>query len=124
MTKPSKKTTRRRFKATEKVKILKRHLVDRQPISAVCDEHEIQPSRFYSWQTYLFQNAALVFDAPRGPKPTAQAEQLEAKVREKDEVIAEYLQIKKKIGRDREHTHLREQTARDRPGHRALAGED
>ena len=113
MTKPSKKTTRRRFKATEKVKILKRHLVDRQPISAVCDEHEIKPSRFYSWQTYLFQNAALVFDAPRGPKPTAQAEQLEqleAKVREKDEVIAElmaeYLQIKKRLGRDREHTHL------------------
>ena len=105
MTKPSKESTRRRFNATEKVKILKRHLVDRQPISEVCDEHAIQPSRFYTWQTHLFQNADVVFDAPRGPKPTAEAEQikrLEAKVREKDEVIAElmaeYLQIKKKTG--------------------------
>ena len=105
MKKPTKKTTRRHFKTAEKIKILKRHLVEGQPISEVCDEHGIQPSRFYSWQTQLFQNATMIFDGPRGPKPSAQAEKLdrlEAKVREKDEVIAElmaeYLKIKKKTG--------------------------
>ena len=105
MKKPSKKTSRRRFKTAEKIKILKRHLVEGQPISAVCDEHEIQPSRFYDWQTQLFQNATMIFDGPRGPKPVesgVKLKELEAKVREKDEVIAElmaeYLKAKKKTG--------------------------
>ena len=105
MKKPIKKSTRRRFKTAEKVKILKQHLVEGRPISEVCDEHEIQPSRFYDWQTQLFQNATMIFDGPRGPKPSDSGEklkQLEAKVREKDEVIAElmaeYLKAKKKTG--------------------------
>ncbi len=105
MKKPSKKSTRRRFRTTEKVKILKQHLVEGRAISEVCDEHEIQPSRFYDWQTQLFQNATVIFDGPRGPKPSDSREklkQLEAKLREKDEVIAElmaeYLKAKKKTG--------------------------
>ena len=105
MKKPSKNSTRRRFKTVEKIKILKQHLVEGRPLSDVCDEHEIQPSRFYDWQTQLFQNATMIFDGPRGPKPTDSGnklKKLEAKVREKDEVIAElmaeYLKAKKKTG--------------------------
>ena len=46
----------------------------------------------------------MIFDGPRGPKPEPgeKLKQLEAKVREKDEVIAElmaeYLKAKKKTG--------------------------
>ena len=101
----SKPTTRRRFSAAEKSKILKLHLVEGRPISEVCDEFEIAPSQFYGWQTQLFQNAENVFDRPRGPKPSERADEissLESKVREKDEVIAElmaeYLKAKKKTG--------------------------
>jgi transposase-like protein len=103
--KQTQKTTRRRFGASEKSKILKLHLVEGRPISSVCEEHSISPSRFYSWQALLFQNADNVFDRTRGPKLTAQTDEikrLEATVREKDgviaELMAEYLKGKKKIG--------------------------
>ena len=98
------KSTRRHLTAAEKSKILKLHLVEGRPISAVCEEHHITPSQFYSWQALLFQNADKVFDRSRGPKPssTEEIKRLEAKVRKKDEVIAElmaeYLNVKKKSG--------------------------
>ena len=100
-----KPNTRRQFSAAEKSKILKLHLVEGQPISSVCDEFDLSPSRFYAWQAQLFEKADKVFDRNRGPKPSdrnAEIERLEAKVRQKDEVIAElmaeYLSAKKKIG--------------------------
>lgn len=105
MKKQTQKTTRRRFSASEKSKILKLHLVEGRPISSVCEEHSISPSRFYAWQALLFQNADNVFDRTRGPRPTAQTDEikrLEAKIRDKDGVIAdlmaEYLKGKKKTG--------------------------
>jgi transposase-like protein len=100
-----KSNTRRRFSAAEKSKILKLHLVEGRSISSVCEEFEIQPSQFYSWQALLFEKAENVFDRPRGPKPSdhsAEVKRLESRVREKDEVIAElmaeYLKAKKKTG--------------------------
>lgn len=99
------KSTRRRFSAAEKSKALKRHLVEGIPISKVCDDLQIKPSQFYQWQAQVFQNLENLFDRPRGPKPSEHSEQLiqlENKVREKDEVIAElmaeYLKVKKKTG--------------------------
>lgn len=103
--KSTKKAKRRRFSAAEKSKILKLHLVEDRPISEICDEYGIAASQFYQWQALLFQNAESVFDRPRGPKPSERSEELrdlEAKVRHKDEVIAElmaeYLKAKKKTG--------------------------
>ncbi len=97
--------TRRRFRPAEKSIILKLHLVEGRPISEVCEEHDITPSQFYSWQALLFQNAEKAFDRNCGPKPAASEEKvkkLEAKIGEKDQVIAElmveYLKIKKKTG--------------------------
>jgi len=31
----------------EKVTILRRHLVDRVPVSTLCDEHQLHPTVFY-----------------------------------------------------------------------------
>lgn len=100
-----KPNTRRQFSAAEKSKILKLHLVEGRPISAVCEQFELSPSQFYSWQALLFEKAEKVFDRPRGPKASdrsAEIERLEAKVRQKDEVIAElmaeYLSAKKNTG--------------------------
>jgi transposase-like protein len=113
--------TRRRFSPTEKSKILKLHLVEGRPISDVCEEYGITPSQFYGWQALLFQNSERVFDRNRGPRPSASEEKikrLEAKIGEKDQVIAElmaeYLKAKKRLGRTRERTPFREQTVRDR----------
>ena len=42
--------TRRNFTGEEKVRILKRHLVDKVPVSDLCDEQGLHPTLFYKWQ--------------------------------------------------------------------------
>ena len=99
---------RRSFGGTEKMAILRAHLIDRVPISELCDKHDMQPTLFYHWQKKLFEQGAAVFDQPRGKSSRQQAaevrkvEALEAKIREKNEVVAELLgehvALKKKLG--------------------------
>ncbi|MDA0814807.1 MAG: hypothetical protein O3C21_20710 [Verrucomicrobia bacterium] len=45
-----KHSQRRRFAAVEKAKALKRHFIEKQPISVVCEDAHIQPSQFYNLQ--------------------------------------------------------------------------
>jgi transposase len=40
---------RKHHTAEEKVAILRRHLIDRVPVSALCDEHHVHPTVFYRW---------------------------------------------------------------------------
>ncbi|MGQ0639505.1 MAG: transposase, partial [Gemmatimonadaceae bacterium] len=53
---PSNGTRRRSFTAEEKATILRRHLVDKVPLSDLCDEYRIQPSLFYLWQRQAFEH--------------------------------------------------------------------
>ena len=104
------KTTRprRQHSAEEKVRLLKLHLVDGEPISAICDRHQIHPTLFYQWQKTFFENGAAAFD--RTPRPrgsdfgSRKIEQLEARIKRKDEVIAavteELVRTKKELGED------------------------
>lgn len=92
----SSKRPRRSHSADQKAAILKRHHVEKVPVSDLCDEAELQPSVFYYWQKQLFENAPAVFEAARDKgKPSreraleARIAQLEAKLARKDEVIAE-----------------------------------
>ena len=48
------KRRRRRYTPTEKVAILKRHLVDREEVSAICEELKLHPNQFYDWQKQFF----------------------------------------------------------------------
>ena len=41
---------RRRFTPEEKVAILRRHLLDKVPVSDLCDELGLSPNLFYTWQ--------------------------------------------------------------------------
>ena len=98
---------RRHFAPSEKVAILRRHLLERMPVSDVCDEHGLNPNVLYRWQKEFFENGAAAFER-RGDaavrKLEAANEQLEARLAKKDEVIAEimesHVQLKKKIGRN------------------------
>jgi transposase len=100
--------TRRQHSAEEKVRLLRMHLLEGQAISAICDEHQIHPTLFYQWQKTFFENGAAAFD--RSPRPrrmdlgNAKIEQLEARLKRKDEVIAavteELVRTKKEIGED------------------------
>ena len=97
-------TTRRHFDADQKAAILKRYLVEKVPVSDLCDEHGIQPNQIYKWQGLLFDNAAAVLErAGRRGKPTTIAERRvehleeqlrrkEAKLQQKNEVIAELME--------------------------------
>ena len=51
------KKTRRSFTADQKAAIVRRHLVDKVPVSNLCDEYGIQPSMFYNWQKVLVDQA-------------------------------------------------------------------
>ena len=61
-------TTRRRFGTDQKATILKRYLVDKVPISDLCDEYGIKPNQIYAWQKILFDHAADGLPAGRRPR--------------------------------------------------------
>lgn len=94
----------------QKVSILRRHFVEKVPISDLCDEFGIHPTQFYNWQKQLFENAAPIFErrtnsANERRQKDAQAKKiadLEAKLQRKNEVVAELLeehvQLKKELG--------------------------
>ncbi len=101
------KGSRRRHSAEQKAELLRRHLVDRVPISQICSEAKIQPSLFYNWQRDLLAAAPALFAKERGaPKRERELEQrveaLTAKLARKDAVIAEvseeYVKLKKELG--------------------------
>jgi len=104
---------RRKFMGGEKMALLRRHLVEKVPVSDVCDEAGINPTLFYRWQKELFENGAAVFERRRvvrsGRTEDRQHRQLEAKVEalqkklaDKDEVIGEimesHVRLKKSLG--------------------------
>ncbi len=99
---------RRRVGTDQKAAILKRYLVDKVPISDLCDEYGIKPNQIYTWQKILVDNLEAIFQpvAKRAAsKVSAQEEKiarLEAKLVQKNEVISELMEenvrAKKSIG--------------------------
>lgn len=103
------KRSRRMFSTEQKVAILRRHLVDKVPVSDLGDEYKLQPSLLYQWQRQLFENMASAFEQAAGngasqrERQLAQkVEHLEARLARRDTVIAEitaeYVQLKKELG--------------------------
>ncbi|MFP4029860.1 MAG: transposase, partial [Candidatus Brocadiia bacterium] len=46
---------RRRFSGKKKGEILRRHLLEGEPVSDVCEECDLNPSQFYGWQKKFFE---------------------------------------------------------------------
>ena len=99
---------RRDFSGPEKMAILREHLIDKVPVSEICDKHGLNPTLFYQWQKKLFEEGAVVFEQPRAKSNRQKAAEarridaLEAKVQEKNEVLAElmgeHVALKKTLG--------------------------
>ena len=99
---------RRNLSPDQKAALLRKHLVDKVPVSDICNEHGLQPSVFYTWLRQLFDNASAVFETPKRAAPTREkeladrVERLEAKLVKKDTVIAEiseeFVKLKKELG--------------------------
>jgi transposase-like protein len=99
------KKQRKHYTPEEKVAILRRHLLDKEPISKLCDELGLQPTVFYRWQNEFFENGASAFEQKRPTNYSAEQERiayLEKKIQTKDEVLAElmaeHVALKKEIG--------------------------
>ena len=96
---------RKNYSAEEKVAILRRHLLDKVPVSDLCEELGLQPTVFYRWQKEFFENGAAAFQAKARSDHQAEQERiefLEKKIQRKDEVLAElmgeYVALKKELG--------------------------
>ena len=61
------KKQRKHYTPEEKVAILRRHLLEKEPISEFCDELGLQPTVFYRWQKEFFENGAAAFEPKGGP---------------------------------------------------------
>lgn len=94
----------------QKISILREHLIEKVPVSEICDKHGVSVVNFYNWQKQLFENGAIAFErktnsanAKRQDNANAaKIEKMEAKLQQKNEVIAELLQehveLKKELG--------------------------
>ena len=99
------KKPRKHYTGEEKVAILRRHLLEKEPISTLCDELGLQPTVFYRWQKEFFENGAAAFQAKGRSDHQAEQERiayLEKKIQRKDEVLAEllgeHIALKKELG--------------------------
>jgi transposase-like protein len=99
------KRERKSIGGPEKLAILRRYLVEKVPISDLCDEYGLQPSQLYYWQAQLFEHGASIFERKPGRQASAETakdrkiEQLEAvvaqknlKLAQKNEVISELME--------------------------------
>ena len=96
---------RKNYTPEEKVAILKRHLVEKVPVSDLCDDLGLNPTVFYGWQKQFFENGAAAFQRTRrrqADRRDQKLDKLEAKLARKNEVLAElmeeHVQLKKELG--------------------------
>lgn len=79
---------RRRWTATEKLRIVLAGMEPGVEISDLCRREGIGPTQYYGWKKKVLKSAERIF-GDDGPKPSAKEERLEAELRRKDSVIAE-----------------------------------
>lgn len=56
---------RRQLGNQEKVAILKRHLLEKVPISDLCDEHQLYPNQIYDWLRSSLNSATRPSQSPQ-----------------------------------------------------------
>jgi transposase len=94
------------YTADDKVQILRKHLVEKVPVSDICDQYGLNPTLFYRWQKEFFDNGSAAFEQKHQKNSKKFQEKisfLESKLAKKDEVIAEimesHIQLKKNLGK-------------------------
>lgn len=98
------KKQRQHYTPEEKVAILKRHLLEKEPLSKLCDELGLQRRVFYRWQKEFFENGAVAFEQKARFNHSVEQERIAhlKKIQTKDEVladlVAEHEALKKTLG--------------------------
>jgi len=96
---------RKYYSPEQKVLIIKKHLIDKEPLSNLCDHYGLHPTVFHRWQKAFFQNGAKAFDNRKDTEKMRLKKKvgtLEAKLSKKHEVLSElmeeYVSLKKNLG--------------------------
>ena len=96
---------RKHYTPVEKVALLRRHLIDRVPVSDLCDEHQLSPTLFYAWQKQFFENGPVAFERKNAAPESQNLRLISAlrdKLQRKNEVVAElmeeHIKLKKELG--------------------------
>ena len=88
---------RRKFTGAEKMVILRRHLVEKMPVSDVCDQVGIHPTLFYRWQKELFEHGAAAFgrrgDDGQNRRLEERVAALQKKLADKGQAVAIYREV-------------------------------
>ena len=99
------KRTRRKFTPQDKAAIVREHLIEKVPVSDLCDKHGLKPTLFYRWQKDMLENLASLFERQAGSETAMlkrENEALRQRLLGKDQVIAQIMEdfvaVKKKIG--------------------------
>ena len=96
----------------KKLAILREHLINKTPISEICEKHQITPSSFYRWQQELFTNATDCFTSAKQSKTKqenkrinkleTQLDKVNQKLSQRNEVLSElmsdHIALKKSLG--------------------------
>jgi transposase len=103
----SDKRTRRHFTAQQKAEVVRRHVVERVPVSDLADQFGLQPSQIHAWVKQVLDQADRAFDRPVPQRRADDAKdrriaQLQEKLAQRNEVVAElmeaHVQLKKELG--------------------------
>jgi transposase len=98
---------RKNYTSQEKVAILRRHLIEKEPVSDICERLNLQPNVFHRWLKEFFENGAVAFEERNGSKKHQDKQErriakLEEKLQKKNEVLAELMEehivLKKSFG--------------------------
>jgi len=99
---------RRQHTAEQKAALVQKHLIEKVPVSQICNENDLQPSLFYDWVRQFQANAHAAFATPQRAAPSREREleaekaALEARLAKKDATIAwlaqEHATLKKTLG--------------------------
>jgi len=99
------KKQRKNYTPQEKVKILRRHLLDKAAVSDLCEEYHLNPAVFYRWLKEFFENGAAAFTHENFHQQRIAEKRiasLEEKLQKKNEVLSElmeeHIQLKKDLG--------------------------
>jgi transposase-like protein len=100
--------SRRHFSTSQKAQIVRRHVSGKEPVSNLADEFGLQPSQIHTWVKQVLDQAERAFEHATGQPPRIEQikdrkiEHLQAKLAQKNEVIAElmedHVKLKKELG--------------------------
>ncbi len=97
----------RRFTGQQKMEMIVMHVKQKKPVPEICEQNQIAPSQYYTWQEELFEKGELVFDSKDGESKTIAKlketiEDLKRQLSYKNnvlfELMEEHVKVKKKLG--------------------------